>query len=155
MASGTEPMSKSKRNAYFFKTFTNVAKGKGTLGSENLEDATAFVHSYGKNAKSYSIMWKIILLVTIGAIVLFMIKLGNTSEMALRYSEQAQAELGQWTLVIIVLSFLTLLFVFLGFVLNKRVKAWRALLVSELRNRAGSDVDNKTLYESLLRELGA
>ena len=155
MASGTEPMSKPKRNAYFFKTFTNVAKGKATLGSENLEDVTKFIHSYGKNAESYSTMWKIILLVTIGVIVLFIIKLGNTSELALRYSEQAQSELGQWTFVIVVLSFLTLLFIFLGFVLNKRANAWRALLVSELRDRSGREPDNKTLYESLLRELGA
>jgi hypothetical protein len=155
MASGTQPMSKSRRNAHFFKTFTSVAKGNATLEGENLEDATEFIHSYGKNAKSYSIMWKILLAVTIGVIVLFMIKLGNTSEMALRYNEQAQTELGQWMLVIIGLSFLSLMFVLMGILMGKRAKAWRALLVSELRKRADSDTDRKSLYESLLRELGA
>jgi hypothetical protein len=155
MASGTQPMSKSRRNAHFFKTFTNVSKGNATLEGENLEDATKFIHAYGKNTKSYSLMWKVLLAVTIGVIVLFMIKLSNTSEMALRYNEQAQTELGQWTLVIIGLSFMSLMFVFMGFLMGKRANAWRALLVSELRKRADSDTDRKSLYESLLRELGA
>ncbi|MAK63678.1 MAG: hypothetical protein CMF75_02875 [Maricaulis sp.] len=148
-------MSKSKRNAHFFKTFTSVAKGKVTLDGENLEDATYFIHSYGKNAKSYSLMWKILLAITIGVVVLLMIKLGNTSEMALRYNEQAQAEFGQWVLAVIGLSFLSLMFFFMGLLMGNRAKAWRALLVSELRKRADGDTPHKSLYESLLRELGA
>ena len=155
MAASTQPMNKSQRTKHFFKAFTNIAKGKASLENENLEEAAAFIEMYGKNAKSYSMMWKVILLVTIGVIALFLVKLGNTSEMALRYNQHAQTEMGNWMLVILGLAFMTVMFFFIGLMMRKRVGTWRSLLVSELRNRADRDADQKALYESLLRELGA
>lgn len=155
MTTSTQPMSKSQRTKHFFKAFTNIAKGNASLENENLEEAAKFIEMYGKNAKSYRTMWKVILLVTIGVVAIFMVKLGNTSEMALRYNQQAQTEMGNWMLVIIGLGFMTVMFFFIGLMMGKRADTWRALLVSELRNRADSEADKKTLYESLLRQLGA
>ena len=156
MAPTTGLMGKAKRNVHFFKHFQKAAKGQATLENENLEDAVAYLRSFKMgNVTQGKIVWRIGAVVTLGAIVLFLIKLSNTSEMALRYNQHAQEEMGMWVLGILGVAALTILFAFTTFLGKKRYDTWRGLVVTELRNRAGRDADNKTLYESLLRELGA
>lgn len=155
MAPSTGMMGKAKRNAHFNKLLPKVAKGKATLENENLEEAVSFFQTFASNVKQSGIIWKIGGMITIGAIVLFMIKLSNTSEMALRYNQHAQEEMGMWVLGILFVAAISVFFAFMTFIAKKNYTAWRGLLVAELRRRAGEGGDQKALYESLLRELGA
>ncbi|MHA7858278.1 MAG: hypothetical protein ACX94D_09350 [Henriciella sp.] len=158
MTAKSGAMGKSTRHMYFNKLFIDVSKGKATFEGEDFEEVTTFFKKVEKNWSSFLPIWKIFAVITVAAIVLFVMKINNTSEFALRYNEQAQNEVGQWVLAIIALGGVTLFNLFGAMVLRGRIKKWRGLLVSALREKvSGAELEPgaKAVHESLLRELGA
>ena len=158
MTAKSGAMGKSKRHTYFIKLFSDVSKGKATFEGEDSEEDTTFFKRVENNWGSFKLVWKILAVITLSAIVLFVMKINNTSEFALRYNEQAQNEVGLWVLAIIGLGLVTLFNLCGAFVLKSRIKKWRGLLVSALREKvAGEEADSraKAARKSLLRELGA
>ncbi|WP_417623120.1 hypothetical protein [Parasphingorhabdus sp.] len=88
--------------------------------------------------------------------LLFFNKIGQTSEMALRYSQEAQESIGSWVIV------LTLMTLFAAFMMISAGRAKGRLgeltgqLTLQLRHELdGADTARKPAIESQLRELGA
>lgn len=99
---------------------------------------------------------RILVVVTALGWLLFLYKIGQTSEMALRYSSQAQESIGTWVMILLLL---TVGSIFGGIVSGKMKRQSAQLaaeLISSLRNllSAASDSDRSRI-ESQLRELGA
>lgn len=92
---------------------------------------------------------------TILGILLFFYKISQTSDMAMRYSTEAQESIGNWIIV--------LFFMFVGSLFLQRragkcktqLKDKEAALVSDLRQRLASAKDGeRATIESQLREMG-
>jgi len=99
--------------------------------------------------------------VIVGAItglgwLLFLAKMGQTSEMALRYSTRAQESVGQWTMVLLLMSIGAIVLIVLANQSKNRVSVLAAQLTAALRDRlGGADDGERAKIESQLRELGA
>lgn len=98
----------------------------------------------------------IVSIVTALGWLLFLYKMSQTSEMALRYSSEAQESLGAWVLALLAMSIGSVAMLVIAGIAKKRVKALRDQLASDLRSRIGeADAGQRAKLESQLRELGA
>ncbi|QSB44744.1 hypothetical protein EB810_11190 [Altererythrobacter sp. FM1] len=67
--------------------------------------------------------------------LLFLYKMNQTSEMALRYSTEAQESVGSWTLVLLAMSIGSAVLIVVSGRAKKRAKALAASLAPELRGQ--------------------
>lgn len=88
--------------------------------------------------------------------LLFLYKISQTSEMAMRYSETTQSAMGTWILVLFLMSLACAATRVLQGVANRREKTIADTLIADLRGRLnGADAGQRSKIESQLRELGA
>lgn len=88
--------------------------------------------------------------------LLFFYKISQTSEMAMRYSDDAHASIGAWIAVLFVMSVVSAGILGMGAKVNKRVKSLSSELTAELRSQLhDADPARRSEIESQLRELGA
>ena len=88
--------------------------------------------------------------------VLFLFKMAQTSEMALRYSEAAQEDIGKWVLMLLVMTVVSIaLFVMAGLAKKRVARAASDLTASLRQDLSGAEAGDRARIESQLRELGA
>lgn len=88
--------------------------------------------------------------------VLFLFKIAQTSEMALRYSEAAQEDIGKWVLMLLVMTAVSIaLFVMAGLAKKRVARAASDLTTSLRQELSGAEGGDRARIESQLRELGA
>ncbi|WP_375209706.1 hypothetical protein [Hyphomonas jannaschiana] len=134
----------------------NVLNGKARFDDQHFEPVIQLLQKSEQGIKTVSMIWKIFAGLTILGIILLFVKMGNTSEMALRYSTKAHEEIGMWVLGIIVLGFLTILCVGMNNWAKGRIRKTKEKAIASLREKvAESDATRKATYESYLRQLGA
>lgn len=152
----TRLLANSISQAQLNRRFTEVLQGTSQFTDDEFEPAANMIRAKEKLARTRSFMWKIMAALTAGLVVLLFVKMGNTSEMALRYSNSAQEELGTWVLGIAAMAGVTALMVYVTNAGRKKTAASKAALVAALRQRASAPDDSrKAAHESLLRQLGA
>ena len=88
--------------------------------------------------------------------VLFLFKMAQTSEMALRYSEAAQEDIGKWVLMLLVMTVVSIALFVMASLAKKRVARAASDLTASLRqDLSGAEAGDRARIESQLRELGA
>ena len=88
--------------------------------------------------------------------LLFIYKMGQTSEMALRYSNEAHESIGTWILVLLAMSIASVVLIALSGSAKKRATALATNMVPQLRAQLNdADAGQRSKLESQLRELGA
>ena len=149
-------MANTISQAQLNRRLSEVLQGKSQFTDEELGPAANMVRTSEKRLRNLSVMWKVMAAITAGLVVLLFVKMGNTSEMALRYSEAAHEEIGKWIIGIAVIGGATLFLAFMVGFGKKKLAEAKSVLVSTIRERAnGASDGRKTTYESLLRQLGA
>lgn len=149
-------MSGSMSQAELNRHITNVLNGKASFDDQHFEPVIEILRKSEAGVKTVSMIWKIFAGLTVLGIVLLLVKMNNTSEMALRYSSQAHEQIGMWALGIIVLGFLTVVCLGLNNFAKGRIRKTKEKAVASLRDKlAASDGSQKATYESYLRQLGA
>lgn len=138
------------------KHIENVLSGKARFDDQHYEPVIQILQKSDQGLKTVSMIWKVLAGLTVAGILLLFVKMGNTSEMALRYSQQAHEEIGMWVMGIILLGFLTVLCVGMNNWAKGRIRKIREAAIVSLREKLGaSDAAEKPRYESYLRQLGA
>lgn len=149
-------MANSISQAQLNRRLSEVLKGKSQFTDEELEPAADMVRTSEKRLRNLSIMWKLMAAFAAGLIILLMVKMGNTSEMALRYSEAAQEEIGKWVIGIVLIGGMAVFLAFMVGLGKTKLAEAKGAIVSALRERAGAASEGRrATYESILRQLGA
>jgi uncharacterized integral membrane protein len=116
----------------------NVQNGKARFDDLYFEPVIQLLQKSEQGIKTVSMTWKVLAGLTVSGIILLFVKMGNTSEMALRYSTKAHEKIGIWVLWTIVLGFLTVLFVGMNNWTKGRVRKTRKLTITSLREQLGA-----------------
>lgn len=134
----------------------NVLNGKARFDDKHFEPVIQLLQKSEQGIKTVSMIWKVLAGLTIAGIILLFVKMGNTSEMALRYSTKAHEEIGMWVLGIIVLGFLTIMCIGMNNWAKGRIRKTKELVIASVRERLeAAETKQKSTYESYLRQLGA
>lgn len=88
--------------------------------------------------------------------LVFIYKMMQTSESALRYSTEAQESVGTWTMWLLAMLIGSVALIVISSSAKKRGEELAATLKADLRDRLNeADEGHRTVIESQLRELGA
>lgn len=149
-------MSKQISQVELNRHIASVLSGKARFDDQHFEAVIKSLQKSEQGIKTTSTIWKVLAGLTIGGVILLFVKMGNTSEAALRYSTKAHEEIGVWVLGILALGFWAALFVVMNNLAKGRVRKTKELVIASLREKlGGADATQKPTYESYLRQLGA
>jgi hypothetical protein len=111
------------------------------------------------NSATKLFKWGFLLLLVITTLVfiLFLVKMSQTSEIALQYDQRTQEQVGLYVMMLLFLGMMTLGSGVFWLLAGRRAMTVRGQLVEQLRqdlNRADNNTERMSI-ESRLRELGA
>lgn len=99
---------------------------------------------------------KALTIVTVLGWLLFFYKVTQTSEMALRYSTEAQESIGMWAMVLIAMTCVSGLMLLLAGRVKRRRNALADTIRSDIRDQlSDAEPGMRAKLESQLREIGA
>jgi hypothetical protein len=101
-------------------------------------------------------MGKIIAFIAGAGWLLFLYKISQTSEAALRYSRAAHEEMGRWQIGLLIITALAVGYILLARFMGRKLERVRDERKASLRNQLDSASENeRARIESELREMGA